>query len=651
MGLVFLFIFALSLRQLSDPDLGFHLKYGKWITEKQEVPKKDISTYTVTDHDYTDLHWLFQLLLFHVYTLTGYSGLSLLICFLSLILALLLVIQNQHFRVPVPVTVLMLLASYILIDPRIAPRPEMFSFIFLLLMIFVLETYLEARHKYLFLLPLILLFWCNMHALFILGLMVEAIFILSQLAHHRKPDKWLLLWSGASFLTCFINPYGVRGFIFPLELLSRFHPQNIYNQHIQEFATFFSQPQFVLRDCLFLLLVAATLISMATTWRKRRLHEFILLLLFAVMAFSSIRNIPLFVLVAFPILSRSVSEMKKYLSLFGKKVRTLVFILLILIPAALILRIATNAWYVNNHSFNKTGMGLNGSNLPVGASEFLVNNHLDGRILNNIGFGGWLSWTIPQPVFIDGRLEVMQEPIYKEVVASWNGKLATLIERYKPEMIVFNYLKYFPWSQQLKNMSNWRAIYLDGISAVFAHTGYATGFPDILLSARMAVKTDTLSHGLRSWVDGFYKQTDYPLRDSMHRELFFHQMRGGANPRSNIEKAVRFYNLANEQVKLAAPRRALALYDSAIKYNPEYSKAYNNRGIILAIRFNDNSAAIADFNKALELDPGLNEAWLCRGTSWFFLHNMEAACRDWDQARKLGNLQAIRLLERHCHTK
>jgi len=350
MGLVFLFIFALSLRQLSDPDLGFHLKYGKWITEKQEFPKKDISTYTVADHDYTDLHWLFQVILFHVYTLTGYSGLSWFICFISLILALLLAIQNQHLRAPLPMTVLLLLISYIIIDPRIAPRPEMFSFIFLALMIFVLETYLETRHRYLFLLPVILLFWCNMHSLFILGLMVEAIFIFSQTVRNGKPDKRLLFWSGASFLTCFINPYGARGFFFPLELLSRFHPQNIYKQHIQEFATFFSQPQFVLRDYLFLLLVAAAVISMATNWRKWRLHEFILLIFFAAMAFSSIRNIPLFVLVAFPVLSRSVSEMKKYLSLFGEKARTIVFILLILIPIALIPRIATNAWYVNNHS-------------------------------------------------------------------------------------------------------------------------------------------------------------------------------------------------------------------------------------------------------------------------------------------------------------
>ena len=550
-----------------------------------------------------------------------------------------------------PLTILLLLTSYIIIDPRLAPRPEMFSFIFLILVIFILETYLNTHHKYLFLLPVIMLFWCNMHALFILGLIVEVVFILSQILQQRKPDKSLLVWAGISFLVCFINPYGALGFAFPIELLSRFNPRNVYNQHIQEFTSFFTQPRFEIRDYLFLLLLGCTVISVIITSRKRRLHEFLLLMIFSILAISSIRNIPLFVLVAFPILSRSFSEMKKYISFFGKKSRALFFTLMILVPLTLIPRVLTNAWYVNNNSFNKTGMGVNGSHLPVSASEFLVNNHLNGRILNSIGFGGWLSWTIPQPVFIDGRLEVMQESIYRELVSSWEGKLANLTERYQPDIIIFNYLKYYPWSYQLKEMPDWRLIYLDGTAAIFAHRGYATEFPDILSSGMAVKKIETAPCGFISWIEGFYKQTDYPLIDIIHREIFFHQMGIGATQRENIAKAVQLFNRANEQYRSADFRGAISLYDSVLKLNPGYAKAYNNRGVILARVINDYAAAIADFNKALELDPGLSEAWLCRGTAWFSLHNREAACRDWNHARRLGNFQAVRLLDRHCNGK
>ena len=79
------FIFTLSLRQLSDPDLGFHLKYGKWIVANEKVPVTDMSTYTVPTHPYIDLHWLFQVMLYGVFRLTGYPGISLFICLLSLL--------------------------------------------------------------------------------------------------------------------------------------------------------------------------------------------------------------------------------------------------------------------------------------------------------------------------------------------------------------------------------------------------------------------------------------------------------------------------------------------------------------------------------------------------------------------------------------
>src|SRR5665647_2324346 len=89
MLLVSVFIFTLSLRQLSDPDLGFHLKYGRWIVTNLQIPVTDQSTYTVAQHPYTDLHWLFQVILYGVFKLSGYDGISLFVCFLSLTLSLL----------------------------------------------------------------------------------------------------------------------------------------------------------------------------------------------------------------------------------------------------------------------------------------------------------------------------------------------------------------------------------------------------------------------------------------------------------------------------------------------------------------------------------------------------------------------------------
>ena len=649
--LVSVLIFVLSLRQLSDPDLGFHLKYGQWIAINHHVPVTDLSTYTVTQHDYIDLHWLFQVILYMVYTITGYSGISLFFCMLGLLLSLLLMIRLRIFFIPVSITAIALLAGFLIFEPRIAPRPEMFTFLFLTGILLILDLYAEHRRNYLYLIPGIMLLWCNMHALFVIGLIVITVYFISIWLHERKPDKSLLIWLIISLLICFINPYGIRGFGFPLELLTRFDPQNIYNQHIQEFMPFFAQPRFVISDYLFLVLLGFAILFTAWTCRDRKAHEIILLALFAFLAVGSVRNIPLFVLIALPIVSREAYEMNRRVTFLQKERGFAIFVLMILIPLALIPRLLTNAYYITNNSFNKTGLGINASHQPAEAAKFLINKHLDGRILNSIGFGGWLSWVLPQPVFIDGRLEVMQESLYREVTRSWNRGLPALIEKYKPRLIIYNYLKYYPWTLQLKEMTGWRLIYVDGNAAIFTSDTSRSLLPTVDLSGLPSAELPADSRSCSNWVQGFYRQTDFSSMDLLHKALFKLQMNSALPGKKNAQDAIAFFNAANLSYSNGDIQGALANYDKAVALNPVYSKAYNNRGILRASAFKDFYGAISDFDRAIQIDPSYSDAYLGRGTAFFFLRDIKSACSDWNSAHSLGNLQAARLIELHCRDK
>ena len=647
--LVSVLVFVLSLRQLSDPDLGFHLKYGKWIVTHQSFPATDQTTYTVSDHQYIDLHWLFQVVIYGVFILFGYPGISLFICFLSLLLSLLLLIRLRSLRIPTSIISIAIFAAFLIIDPRIAARPEMFTFLFLTGILLILDLYMEQRKNLLYLLPAIMLVWCNMHALFILGLLVIAVYFIGILIRDHKADKSLLICMIISFLVCFINPYGMKGFSLPIELLTRFDPNNIYNQHIQEFLPFFAQPHFVIRDYLFIILTGVSALVTVRSIKTRKLHELILLLLFGFLAIGSIRNIPLFVLIAIPIVSKQVFELSGKISKWKKKVSSLVFIAMIVLPMAMIPRLLTNAYYLTNNSFNKTGMGINNAHQPVQAANFLLNNHLNGRILNSIGFGGWLSWALPQPVFIDGRLEVMQESIYKEVTQSWNGALPGLINKYQPQLIVYNYLKYYPWTFQMKELKGWRLIYLDGIAAIFAREPFAKQIREVDLSKIPLIDEHSAPKTVNNWLKGFYRQPDYSTMDMLHQTLFCLQINSPQRAKNNMEKAITFFNGANRKTCQGDFKGALTDYDSSIILLPTYTKAYNNRGILRASVFKDYSGAINDFNKAIACDPIFSDAYLGRGTAHFLLQETEAACNDWKHARSLGNLQAVRLIELHCN--
>ena len=644
-----LLVFILSLRQLSDPDLGFHLKYGKWIVTHLQVPFYDQSTYTVSGHPYVDLHWLFQVILYTVYSLTGYPGLSILVCLLSISLFLLLLLRQEMYRIPLSITSIVLFIAYLIIDPRIAPRPEMFTFLFLTCTFLLLDRYYDRRSNKLYLLPVIMLFWCNMHALFVLGLLVITIYFVSIFIRDKKPDLVLLAWLIISFLVCFINPYGIKSFSLPLELLTRFDPGNIFNQHIQEFLPFFAQPQFVVRDYLFLILAGMTILLTTLTYRNRKPHEIILVFLFGFLAIGSIRNIPLFVLAAIPIISREINEISARIRILPKSLASGIYILMLLLPLAIIPRLITNAWYMNNNSFNKTGMGINASHQPVQAADFLVRNHLDGRILNSIGFGGWLSWALPQPVFIDGRLEVIKEDLYEELTRSWKGELPDLIMKYHPSLIVYNYLKYYPWTLQLREMSDWRLIYSDGLTAIFAHNTYAVSMPEKKLPGISSDATPTNPLNFNHWIQGFWRQPDYDDIDRLHQSLLGVLLGSGYHSSINAEKAVFLFNKANQKYNSGDGPGAKEAYDSAIALNPGYAKAFNNRGILRAAYFKDYYGAISDFDQAIKLNPHYPEAYLGRGTAFLYLENINQACKDWSAARSFGNTQAARLIELHCN--
>ena len=84
---------------------------------------------------------------------------------------------------------------------------------------------------------------------------------------------------------------------------------------------------------------------------------------------------------------------------------------------------------------------------------------------------------------------------------------------------------------------------------------------------------------------------------------------------------------------------AIADYSKAIELDPKYFTAYQFRGTS-KYYLNDYEGAIADYSKAIELDPQYKEAYYSRG----FVNNergyRNAALPDMEQAKRLGYANA-----------
>lgn len=535
---------ALALRLMVDIDIGFHLHGGEWIWQHRAFPDKDAYTYTVPNNDYIDLHWLYQLLMFGVYSLSGFEGLTIFNALLILTALGLLLVRLLSVGTPIPLALSLLMVVGLMMELRFAVRPEVLTWSLLLLTILVLERYLRGDKKILPWLLAIHLVWVNTQGLFILGWGVMGAYCLSDWIHNKKIDATLWKWCMLAGAICFVNPYHINGVLFPFYLFTRLNRNNVFKEHVSEFISPFDvQPTdnlpFIstIPIYLFYALSVLSIVLMLLTMRRRKVHEFLLFGAFFFLSASQIRNIPLFPLVVSPILATALREVWAEFNLsarlnFSSEKASLVergvMIALAVVAVLFTVRVVNNAYYQSDRRFITFGLGLEIHAHPVKASAFLNENRLDGKLLNDLNTGAYFGWKLKQKIFIDGRLEVMREEFFSEYKKAFvMGGLRTLIEKYQPKLIAFDFVASLIWNQQLRQMEDWRLIHLDETTAVFAHIDYAQHLPTISFTDALnrlnlpeafseKERNDLLSlpepSRFEKWLSGFWRKQAYPYQ-------------------------------------------------------------------------------------------------------------------------------------------
>ncbi len=528
----FILLICLSIRKISDPDLGYHLRIGQWIVENRQVLRREIFTFTASNHEFIDIYWLYQVFVYSFYKLGGYGLLTLLNTGLILLAFGVLWKRLRDLEAPAwiygPLFLLTLLAS----ERRFQVRPEIPTWIFLGLTLWVLESRSERNRDYLFLLPILQGVWANMHGLFPLGWAVTGVYFAGQYLHTGKPDWKLLGYGGCSILASLANPYFLKGALFPFIYLRELGPGSPFQRTIYEFRSpwfLWKGPGFhpvLLAYGFFTLLLAGLLLS---TFRKRKIQDYVLTGLFFYLSLQANRNMSLFMLATAPLAGLCARDLGWNVSLSGrgKALKQGAALLFSLLPLVLALRVATGAYYVDLGIPEQAGLGVDEWELPVHGAEFLAQNHLEGRILNHLNCAGWLIWKGPQKVFIDGHHEVMGEDLYEDYLSVWQPDgLRRLSDQYGIQVIFFppSFLYSKGWTLQLSKMPDWRLVYLDCSAAVFLRDGYAPQVPALTggpflqgmgvslpsPSERTALLEAPRVSPLEVFFDGFYHPLPYP---------------------------------------------------------------------------------------------------------------------------------------------
>jgi len=167
-----------------NQDLGRHFLLGEIVLKTLNVPKINLFSYTYPDFPFINLHWFSEVIFYLIFKAISFDGL-LIFSTLIVLLAFLIVFLKAYKNNLIPATISSILYFGVLFE-RTEIRPEIFSFLFLSIFIVILYKNREKATKIVFLLPLIALFWVNMHIYFAIGLSAIGLFLVESVIIKRK---------------------------------------------------------------------------------------------------------------------------------------------------------------------------------------------------------------------------------------------------------------------------------------------------------------------------------------------------------------------------------------------------------------------------------------------------------------------------------
>ncbi len=451
--LFFVFSFLFRTDHSFDQDLGRHIKLGEIIVQSGQVPKTNLFSYTNPDFPFINTHWLFGVFVYLANQTVGLQALLVLKIFIFLF-SVWLVIKNNKSILLLPVGFIFL---HVLRE-RLELRPEIFSFLFTTLTLYILEK----RTNLIYFLPLIQLIWINTHIYFFVGLVLQAIFILT----HRK-IKLLWLIFGLSLLVSLINPNGVAGLLYPLNVTTN------YGYTIVENQTMFLLESIKFRDPNFLfvkLSIALVALSLVVAAIKRQMDiKNILIALFGVgLALLNVRSFPYLIFLSLPATLANFGTIKlKFLIPF--------FAVLLILESYFYL---SENYYKNRDDSNEVNLKFVESGKE--AMDFVLTKDLPNPIFNNFDIGSYIIYRgYPKyQVFVDGRPEAYPAQFFQEIYipAQYDyNKFKELEKQIGFKTIIFSHTDQTPWGinflQNVVKDPEWKLVYIDNFMVVFTKEG------------------------------------------------------------------------------------------------------------------------------------------------------------------------------------
>jgi tetratricopeptide (TPR) repeat protein len=420
-------------------DIARHITNGREVLSGNfEVLHKNFYSYTMPEAPFVNHHWLSGVAFFIIYKAVGWSGLvvfKILLLLLVFSILFLLALRNstqasdsvlasgltalvsgKNFWL----VALFSLPTMFLLVSRSALRPEIFSYFFIaifLYLLFDLRNNPGSKRIY-WLIPAQIL-WVNMHIFFPLGPALVALFLLEIVAHNFKKFtsnpliKKLALTFILMLAASLLNPSGIKGMLYPLFIFSDYGLNVIENNSVTYF--FQNHP---LGDNLthYAFVIAAAILAFSfifTLKRKPRPLFFLALAVFTSFGGYQIsRFISLFGMFFLPAVALNLSEAYKQAE---NKIKRYPTASLILSRTLVVFLLVAPLYSGRLYNDNRLGIGL--SPRSEDAGKFFEEMNLKGPIFNDYDGGSYLiHYLYPrEKVFVDNRPEAYTSSFFSDI--------------------------------------------------------------------------------------------------------------------------------------------------------------------------------------------------------------------------------------------
>lgn len=424
-GLTFIFA-ALPLaniryNKLADPDIWWHMRAGEWIVQNHSIPHADPFSASTLGRPWVDYCWMFDV---GSYWIVKNFDLASILWFetlmrlavTALLFSLIRTLSSSLWKTVALTGTAMMAMLWIL-----PPRPGAVSVLLFLAELHILvSARRKANPRLPWIIPALFLVWANIHIEFVTGLFLLGVICIEPLLDkvieiaggpcHRADTVHRQLWYvfGASLAATLVNPYGVKLYS---NVFQYARDAKIYDIIVEFHAMHFR----TLNDWAVLLLLMLGCFALGRT-RRLRPAWVVLLGWSAWMSFRSLREVWLVTILSAVIIASPRNEDEQ---ISDTPARTsLAMRVAVAVAVALILLGGAVTWSANSQRMLRQVA----ERFPLGAVNYIHQNHLQGPLLNELSWGGFLIYALPEiPVAMDGRTNVHTQDEIVHALPLWNG--------------------------------------------------------------------------------------------------------------------------------------------------------------------------------------------------------------------------------------